>query len=232
VAALRRADGTRAVGPFTARLLEEATGRRPLASYPTYFDLGAFRDPPPEPMPAVPAVAWVGALERVKNVAGFAAAWQEVSARLPAARLTIVGDGRLRSIADDLHRRQPQRVRVARRLDQSEVARVLDDSTLLALPSLSEGTPRVVMEAFARARPVVASSVGGIPDLLDDEQEGLLVPPGDVESLAGAMIKLLGDPSLAQRLGAQAHRTSQAFDWSPDRLADELAGLVQRLLGR
>lgn len=228
--ALRRSDGTRAVGPFTERLLLEATGEAPLGTYPAYFDLAAFRSEPPHPLPATPSAAWVGALERAKNPAGLAQAWRAVVRRVPSARLTIVGDGPMRALVEGLVRELPESVTAIPRLSPAEVAQVLDRSTLLVLPSHSEGTPRVVMEALARGRAVVASAVGGVPDMLASGQTGLLVPPGDGEALAESLVRLLEDRELAARMGEAAHEASKALDWTPERLAEELAAVVGRLL--
>jgi glycosyltransferase involved in cell wall biosynthesis len=231
LAALRRADGTRAVGPSTALLARDATGREPLGIYPTYFDLDAFTRAPPRPLPREPAAAWVAVLERSKNVGGFAHAWRSVMRRLPGARLVMVGQGRLEAVVEQLVHEFPDRVRAVRALAPPDVARLLDESTLLVLPSLSEGTPRVILEAFARGRPVVATAVGGIPDLVVPEKNGLLVPAGDSDALADALVRLLGNRELAERLARGASETSEdLLRWTPDRFAEALAETIYRVM--
>lgn len=84
----------------------------------------------------------------------------------------------------------------------------------LVLSSDHEGLPVAVMEALALRRPVVATAVGGIPEAVTHEVEGLLVPPRDVEALAAAMVRLADDRDLRERLGESARRRSSDFDVS------------------
>jgi glycosyltransferase involved in cell wall biosynthesis len=224
--ALRRADGARSLSHFTATITEQATGHKPLASFPAYFDLASFRAEPARPLPPEPTVAWVAMLQQYKAPYVFAEAWRRTARRVPQARLTMVGDGPLRSVAEALVRDLPGRVRLERRLPPPEVARILDESTLLVLPSWSEGMPRVVMEAFTRGRPVVGSTAGGIPDLVTHGRTGLLVPPGDAERLADALVSVLSDRSLAERLGRAALDEAAFFQRSPTEYADAVRELV------
>jgi glycosyltransferase involved in cell wall biosynthesis len=230
VLALRRADGTRAISQFTATLVEEVTNRKPLSTYPTYSDLESFLAEPPKPLPRLPTVAWIGMLQPVKDPETFAAAWRVVAGRLPTARAIVVGDGPLRPVIDALCTELPERVWNLPRLSASEVARVLDESTVLALPSRSEGMGRVAIEALARGRPVVGSAVGGIPDIVTTEHSGLLVPPGDATALADALLRVLSDRGLAQRLAAGALSDGKRFQWPPQRWADAVHELVDRAL--
>ena len=99
------------------------------------------------------------------------------------------------------------------------------------LPSRSEGMGRVVVEAFCRARPVVGSRVGGIPDLVQDGTNGLLVDPGDTDGLADALVRVLTDRELAERLGAGAHASAGLWTISPEEFASRLRALVERIAG-
>ena len=90
---LRRADALRALSPYTAGLAGREAGVPPLESFPAYFDLSAFGERPPQPLPKTPTVLFVGMLERTKGVATLAAAWPRVVGRVPEARLVIVGRG-------------------------------------------------------------------------------------------------------------------------------------------
>jgi glycosyltransferase involved in cell wall biosynthesis len=106
----------------------------------------------------------------------------------------------------------------------------MDASTCLVLPSRSEGLGRVLIEAFARGRGVVASRVGGIPDVVREGVEGLLVDPKQVDAIAAALIRVLGDPHLARSLGEAASR--RYLDWhsTPDEYAARVRSLVDRTL--
>lgn len=227
--ALRRADGARAVGSHTGRLVEDATSRRPLAIFPTYSDIQSFGGPP-RPLPPVPTVIWIGALERVKNPELLATAWPGVVARNPQAQLVVLGTGRLEPVVTQLRSAFPENVEWIPRLRPSDVARRLDEATLLALPSLSEGLPRVVIEAFSRARPVVASAVGGVPDIVVSDRNGILVPPADADAFAEALVRVLNDRELASRLGAAALADARRFQWTPAEYAVAVRRLVERVL--
>jgi glycosyltransferase involved in cell wall biosynthesis len=230
VLALRRSDATRAVSGFTAGLAERATGRTSAAVFPTYFDIESFTREAPRPLPTRPAVAWIGVLERYKNPRLLADAWRLVAPRVPGARLVVVGRGHLQPIVDDLVREFPDRVEAITRLSPPEVAALLDDSIALALSSESEGLPRVIMEAFARGRAVVATSVGGIPDIVEPDRNGFLVHRGDAPALADALVRILGDGELAERLGRGARETARDLEGTPDRYAASVRRLVEQVL--
>ena len=160
----------------------------------------------------------------------MADAWRRVAGRSSGCRLVVVGRGPLRPIVDELVRDFPSRVTAIPELSPPEVAKLLDQSTLLAMSSASEGLGRVIMEAFARGRPVVGTSVGGIPDLVTHERNGLLVPPRDPEALADAPVRVLEDRQLAERLARGAREDGERLRWSPDRYAQVLRGFVDSAL--
>jgi glycosyltransferase involved in cell wall biosynthesis len=230
VLALNRADGTRTISRFTTSLAEAATGRSPLSVFPAYFDLESFTSEPVQPLPQQPAVAWIGTLQRTKNPGLLAEAWRRVVARTSAGRLVVVGQGPLHPIVDELARSLPTRVARIAQLTPPEVAKLLDESTLLAMSSESEGFPRVIMEAFARGRFVVATAVGGIPDLVEPGKNGVLVSPGDADALADALVRVLEDGALAERLAGGALETAETLRWTPERYASALRELVDAAL--
>ena len=107
----------------------------------------------------------------------------------------------------------------------------LDEATALVLPSRSEGMGRVIVEAFCRGRPVVGARVGGIPDLVEDGQNGLLVEPGETQALADAIVRVLSDRALAERLAAGAHASADFWTSSPEEFASRVRALVERISG-
>ena len=224
-AALRRADAVRTVSPYTTALAREV-GVEPVATFPAYMDLEPFLGPA-SPVPTQLCALFVGVLERYKNVDGLLEAWPEVAARVPGARLRIVGDGSLRGLVAAL----PDGVRWDARLEPAEVAAALDEATVLVLPSRSEGMGRVLVEAFCRGRGVVATRVGGIPDLVEDGVSGLLVPPGSTAALADALARVLADRALAERLGAGAANAAAAWRQAPAQYAERMRDLVESQVG-
>jgi glycosyltransferase involved in cell wall biosynthesis len=99
---------------------------------------------------------------------------------------------------------------------------------VLVLPSLTEGTPNSIVEAMAHGLPIVASAVGGIPDMVTEEI-GILVPPGDTLALAEALVRLAGDPALRARMG-RASRAKYEECWSPQAVMPVLLKTYERML--
>jgi glycosyltransferase involved in cell wall biosynthesis len=224
--ALRRAEIVRALSPFTARIVEEVRGRTADARFPTYSDFSLFVAEPPQPLPEQPTALFIGVLEPYKGVDRLDQAWRLAAPRVPQARLVIVGRGPQHALVETLVRDFPGRVDWRPRLTPQEVVTALDESTLLLLPSRSEGLPRVVMEAFCRGRPVVGSYGGGIPDLVVEDENGLLGRDG--RELGEALARALGDRELAQRLAQGAAASKGSWLMSAEELARRTRELVER----
>jgi glycosyltransferase involved in cell wall biosynthesis len=230
VTALRRADGVRTVTPYTTELMR-GLGIEPTDEFPAYMDFATFLQTPPRRLPDRPQALFVGVLERYKNVDGLAAAWRRVASRVPTAHLQVVGAGSLGDLVERLVADSPQRVSWTPRLPQAEIAKALDESNCLVLPSRSEGMGRVVVEAFCRGRGVIGSRVGGIPDLIEDGKNGLLVDPGNTRALEEALVAVLADRGLSERLGRGAHSSAELWAISPDEFARRVRSLVERVAG-
>ena len=230
VAALRRVDAVRTISPFTSMLVR-GLGLEPAGTFPTFVDLAAFGEREPVQPPEQPVALFVGVFEPYKNVDGLADAWRVVARRVPGATLHVVGKGSREDVVQRLLRDCGGSVRWTRELDAAGVAAALDDATLLVLPSRSEGMGRVVIEAFARARPTVGTRVGGIADLVEDGVNGLLVEPGSASALADALVELLTDPERARRLGIAAHEGVQPWLQTPEEFAARTRALVDGLTG-
>ena len=159
----------------------------------------AFAETIPE-MPRDPRMLRVGFIARmnhaVKNHAGFLRAASRLASKFSAVEFVLVGDGPLRSNLEHLAKRLgiADRTRfMGERLDVATVLATLDVSVMF---SYSESLPNVVLESMAAGVPVIASRVGGIPEIVCDGTTGLLVAPGDEDGLASAMERLLTSPSL------------------------------------
>ena len=223
--ALRRADAVRTISDFTSGLVRRE-GIEPASVFPAYVDLSTFVEREPSPLPTEPRALFVGVLERYKNVDGLVAAWRDVARRVPDARLLIVGSGRERALVEELVREHPDGLAWEERLPQAQIARALDESTCLVLPSRSEGLPRIVIEAFCRGRPVVGTRVGGIPDIVRDGANGLLVEPGATTALSEALVRVLTEPTLAERLAAGARESAAEWLQTPEQYAARIYELV------
>ncbi len=155
--------------------------------------------------PEGPIVGVVARIEPEKGHPTLLNAWPGVLSRFPDATLLVVGEGSrlgaLRDQVDDLGIAESV-IFTGRREDVPEVTKSLD---VAVLPSYREAQGLSILEAMALSRPVVASNVGGIPEMIDDGRTGLLVPPHDAEALSDAIVRLLTDHQLADTLGRAGH---------------------------
>ena len=146
-------------------------------------------------------------------------------------RYTVVGDGPERSRLEDLARRLgiADRVTFAGRLEHHEVVREVARADIFCLPSWREAFGVVYVEAMACGKPVIGCRSQGAEDIISPGQDGILVEPRDVASLASALGQLLEDPELRQRMGEAARRRSRAFSW--DRTAEIYLDLYRSVSG-
>jgi glycosyltransferase involved in cell wall biosynthesis len=227
---LRKADGVRTISAYTSGVVREL-GAEPTATFAAFMDLEPFLATEPEPLPERPTALFVGVLERYKAVDVLAEAWRLAAPRVPDATLRLVGRGTLREVGERLVAEGDGRVTWDASLPTREVARALDEATVLVLPSRSEGLGRVVVEAFCRGRGVVGSRVGGIPDLVEDGGTGLLVEPEDARALAEALVRALSDRELAERMGAAAREAVEPWLATPEDYARQVRDLVEQVCG-
>jgi len=157
-------------------------------------------------LPDGPLAVYVGNLKPEKGVLDLGAAWGSVLRHLPNATLVVVGDGPQHDELSALTNAHGERVRLIPRQPLERVPAYMAAADILVLPSHHEGTPNVVLEALASGRRVVATSVGGVPDLITSHTLGALVPPHDPDALADALVLALREPYDAievARLGAR-----------------------------
>jgi glycosyltransferase involved in cell wall biosynthesis len=150
-----------------------------------------------------PLAVYVGNLKPEKGVIDLANAWASVQRHMPDAKLAIVGGGPLR---EEVERIVGDRAMLVGPQPHERVTTWMAACDVLVLPSHTEGTPNVVLEALASGRRVVATSVGGVPDLITDGKLGTLVPAKDPDALADALVLALRQPYDADevaRLGAR-----------------------------
>jgi colanic acid/amylovoran biosynthesis glycosyltransferase len=127
-------------------------------------------------------------------------------------RCTCIGDGTSRTLLEEAIRERglDGAARLVGSVGQDEIRAAYDDADVFCLPSFAEGVPVVLMEAMSMELPVVTTRIAGIPELITDDVDGLLVPPGRADELAAALQRLVDDPSLRRRLGARARETVMA----------------------
>jgi glycosyltransferase involved in cell wall biosynthesis len=211
-AALRRADRVRVIGAFTEDLARGAGYAGEIDRFPAFSEYDLFLDEPTIVRGDAASMLFAGALERAKGVDVLLDAWPLVHARRPGARLVVAGRGSLAGEVDARALVPGSGIDAVGAVPRERVRELMDESALLVLPSRSEGLGRVVLEAWARERPVVATRVGGITELVADGETGLLVPPDDPVALADAVVRLLDDADTARAMGERGRRQVVALD--------------------
>ncbi len=192
----------------------------------TQEEARAWLDLPPQ----VPVVAIVGRLVPIKNHVLFLQAADRISMQRPDAVFVIAGDGELRSMLEaEAERSLGGRIRFLGWTQ--DLPSLYAAADVVVSTSLSEGTPVALIEALAAGRPVVATDVGGVSDVVHDARNGFLAASGDVDRLAEAVLDLLGHEALRSQMGA-AGRTQVAERYSAERVAVMTADLYRRLLAR
>lgn len=197
-------------------------GADKFTTIPSGITLSAFRSARTDPAakrkelglpPDGPVVGTVGRLVPIKGHAWLVRAVPQVVAEFPAACFVFVGDGplcgELRQLGDALGI-TPHLMFLGTRQDVPDCLAAFD---LFVFPSLNEGMGRALIEAMAAGLPVIATCVGGIPDIVTDGTNGVLVPPRDAKALAAAILKLLRDRRRMAVVGEAAKkRVGERFD--------------------
>jgi glycosyltransferase involved in cell wall biosynthesis len=149
-------------------------------------------------------VGIVGRIFPIKNHRLFLHSAARIAIQEPAVRFVIVGDGDLRAAMEQQARKLGIADRVLFTGWRRDLPGIYADLDLLVVSSDNEGTPVSAIEAMAAGCPVVATRVGGLPDLIDDRRTGRLVPPRDAQALASVVLELLRNPEAARELGQNA----------------------------
>ena len=190
---------------------------------------GIVPGPQPPPPPGAPRLAVVGRLVPIKGHAILLEALAAARARVPALTLEVAGDGPLDGELRGLAERHGVADAVTFLGRVAPVAPVLERAEIVVVPSLGEGFGMVALEAMERGRPVVASAVGGLPEIVEDGRTGLLVPTGDAASLAAALVDLASDPARAAAMGA-AGRERAVTAFTQARCTDRTDALYRAAL--
>jgi glycosyltransferase involved in cell wall biosynthesis len=179
-----------------------------------------------------PDVALVGMISVLRSWKGHAAFLDAAALLLKSSRpihFIIAGDGPGRQELTDKIALAPWQGRVTLLGHRADVENVLASLDVLVLPSYAhEGIPQIILQAQATGRPVVATAIGGIPEVVEDGITGLLVAPRDPEALAEKIALLLDDASLREKMGRAARQRAET-EHSRDRMGERLLALYESL---
>jgi len=176
-----------------------------------------------------PLVLFLGRLEASKGVFDLLEAVSALRAAVPDVRLVCAGDGERIAVARYAERLGiADAVRFTGWVGPSGKRALLESAAVFALPSYDEAMPVSLLEAMSAGVPVIASPVGGIPEVVADGVSGYLVAPGDKVSLERSLRRLLLDRALGQRIGAAARETAR-LRFSPERALPQLEDIYRAL---
>ncbi|WP_202424258.1 glycosyltransferase [Duganella levis] len=225
---LRRAQAVIVPSAYLARVFDEYGISTQIV--PNIVNLDRFQPAPQRPAQAHILIA--RHLEPLYDHATALHAFALLRKQLPQARLTICGEGpelpRLQQLTEALQLQTV--VHFAGKTENADMAAYYQQADLVLNPSLADNMPISVLEAWASSVPVVSTNVGGVPDLIHDNVDGLLVPPGDPHIMARTMLVLLKDHGMARRMAMAGLHAAQRFSWH--RVAPLLFAQYRRVLHR
>ena len=179
----------------------------------------------------VPVIVNVGALVAHKGQRYLIDAMPLVRRQVPDAHLVIFGEGELRPVLE----KQITHLSLAKHVllpgFREDVLSLVKSADLFVMSSVAEGLGTSLLDAMACSRPIVATTAGGIPEIVEDGVNGLLVPPRDAAALAAAIVRALKDQSLRARMGeAGFARVQERF--TVERMVEQTAGVYSSVAGR
>jgi glycosyltransferase involved in cell wall biosynthesis len=161
-------------------------------------------------------IIFVGRLSYPKDPETLLSAFEMVHKVHPKVNLCFVGEGKLRSRLENFSRKHnlSESVEFKGKISHNETLNLISNSSIFVISSLEEGLPNVLVEAMACGKPVIASNVGGIPELIVNNVNGILVPSQSVESMAKSIEQLLSNSQLQMKMGQAALRSVKDYSWS------------------
>jgi glycosyltransferase involved in cell wall biosynthesis len=213
----KQADLLRAVSNSTRQQLERWVSEKPLVQFPTWTDMEVFVEAGETKKLAFPQeIVCACALIPRKGVHHLINAFAAIARDFPGITLAIIGHEENKAYSDMLREQARTydivtQVRFIAGVSQLELASWMKRAYVFVLPTYSEGLPRVIFEAMATGTPVIATAVSGIPEIVQDEWNGCLVPVGDEEALAGRLRWVLTNPVKVQEMGCRAHNFARSF---------------------
>ena len=174
-------------------------------------------------------VLFLGRLEKSKGFRDLLLAVASVRKEIPAIRLICAGAGNENEVETWIRAAGVEDIVEMRGwVSGTGKSECFMRANLLALPSYAENLPMVILEAMAAEVPVIASTVGGIPDVIENEKDGILMQPGDVQGLAQAIIRLLNNQQLREQIARNGRRKYEKF-YSPPSVIPQLEAVYREL---
>jgi glycosyltransferase involved in cell wall biosynthesis len=233
------ADRVVTVGSSTRRYMiqEKRIPERKVLTIPTGVDLSQFN--PQETRedlrgelgipPGVPVYGTVAVFRRMKGHRYLLAAVPEISRAVPGARLLLIGEGPQENNLQKMIEEMGIQESVIMPGFREDIARVLNTLDVFVFPSLQEALGTAVLEAMAMEKPVVASRVGGIPEIVREGRTGYLIDPEDPRAISGGVIRLLKDGEMRRQMGAEGRKLVENH-YDTRRMVRQLEKLYYKLM--
>lgn len=220
----------------TSKMLEKLTGefaspKKRLIRIPFGVDLNKFRPESRENKKTGITLGVIKRLDRKYGIEYLIKAFALVEKRYSDTRLLIVGDGSLRSKLKKLAFQLgcDKKIKFLGNVPHFQIPKILNEMDIFVMPSLQESFGVAALEASACQLPVIASNVGGVPEVILDKKTGLLIPPQDPSAIAEAVIYLIENPDLRQKLGEFGRNfVMKNYDWHEN--AKRMENLYQKVL--
>jgi glycosyltransferase involved in cell wall biosynthesis len=169
-----------------------------------------------------PNIVWIRQLSNAYDPLTAIQAFAEIQNEIPDATITFIGDGELKpQIEEFIAQNKLKGVHFTGRLANEEVPSEFDKASMFLNSSSDDGFPTCLLEASASGLPIVTTNPGGIPDMIENGVNGIIVPVRDSQALAKEVISLLRDPERASKMGKSARENAEKYSWS--RCARDLA---------
>jgi N-acetyl-alpha-D-glucosaminyl L-malate synthase BshA len=231
---IEQADAVTAVSRYMAEEAKQTLGiTKEIRVIPNFVDTDTYHPAPCELMEQPErdiVVAHVSNFRAVKRVEDAVYAMCMVTKRAPNARLMLIGDGPERHGIERLIDKMDLRRNVTLTGYRSDVPELLRCADTLVLPSETESAPLTILEAMSTGLPVIATRVGGIPEMVEDDRTGFLVPLKHPEDIAERILELHADREKLRRMGAAA-REAVLERYSTEKVVQQYLGVYQRVAG-
>jgi glycosyltransferase involved in cell wall biosynthesis len=210
-----------------------------IVSIPTGADAGRFHPGPPDlelkqrlglPVDS-PVITLVAVLRAQKRHELVIAAAAEVIKVFPQSRFLFVGDGPGRNRVEQEIKKAQLEAQILMTGYREDIPAILSFTDLGIISSVAEGVPQFLFQIMAMGKPVIATEVGGIPEIVTSGVNGVLIPPEDPAALAKAMIQTLGDPESARRLGEGGRRLVEQ-EYTVEKMAEKVYRVYQQVYQR
>ena len=231
---IEQADAVTAVSNFMAQEAKNSLGiSNEITVIPNFVDTEVYRPAPCELMEQPErdiVVAHVSNFRPVKRVEDLVYAMCIVTKRAPAAKLLLIGDGPERHRVERLIDKMDLRANITLTGYRSDVPELLRCADTLALPSETESAPLTILEAMSTGLPVIATKVGGIPEIVEDDSNGFLVPLKHPEDIADKLLILNSDRRKLRSMGIAARET--ILDrFSTEKVVNQYLAVYKRVIG-